>query len=202
MSRGERIGQVLARVAFLLWIPAVLVPGSYLLARHVLTLPKPSSVDPALVAVMAGLRAEETDRTRWMAVHVLYKECGCSQRVLAKLLMRPALSKVSERIVFVGEDDGRTESRARTLGYAFDRVTSEQLAQRYHLEASPLLVVADPANRIHYVGGYTDRKQGETVRDTEVLSRLMAGGAVEPLPVFGCAVSKKLQSAIDPLGIK
>ena len=201
MSRGRAIRRFVAKFAFVLWIPAVLVPGSYLLGRHLLTLPKPSAVDPALVAVMRGLR-DPSSRKNWLALHVLYGECGCSQRVLATLLMRPPVHEVSERIVYIGTAGDHTESRARALGYAFDQVTREQLVERYHLESAPLLVVADPADRVRYVGGYTDRKQGEFVRDADVLSRLVEGHEVEALPTFGCAVSAKLQSAVDPLGLR
>jgi hypothetical protein len=35
-----------------------------------------------------------------------------------------------------------------------------------------------------------------------VLSRLVEGHEVEALPTFGCAVSAKLQSAVDPLGLR
>jgi hypothetical protein len=201
MSRGKTIRQFVAKFAFVLWVPAVLVPGAYLLARHLLTLPKPSVVDPALLAVMSGLRDPGSQKD-WLALHVLYGECGCSQRVLAKLLMRPPVREVTERIVYIGAADTRTESRARALGYAFDQVTREQLVERYHLESAPLLVVADPGGRIRYVGGYTDRKQGDFVRDADVLSRLVEGREVEALPTFGCAVSEKLQSAVDPLRLR
>jgi hypothetical protein len=201
MSRGKRIRQTVARIAFFLWIPAVMVPGSYLLARHVLTLPKPAAADPALVDALSRMRGPD-DRDSWVALHVLYSKCGCSQRVLAKLLLRGASRQVRERIVYIGAEDTELESRARTLGYAFDRVTHEQLVDRYHLESAPLFVVADPANRVKYVGGYTDRKQGEVIRDTDVLARLVQGQDVEALPTFGCAVSKKLQSAVDPLGLR
>jgi hypothetical protein len=201
MSRGQQIRRIAARVAFFLWIPAVMVPGSYLLARHVLTLPKPASTDPALARALGQLRGAD-GRNSWLALHVLYGECGCSQRVLAKLLLRGPAPQVEERIVFIGGDDAGPEARARALGYTFERVTREQLVERYHLESAPLFVVADPANRVRYVGGYTDRKQGEVIRDRDVLTKLVQGQDVEPLPTFGCAVSKKLESALNPLGLR
>lgn len=197
----SKLTKVLARMAFALWIPVVLVPGSYLLARHVLTLPKPTSVDPILVDTIRTMRRAEAP-SPWFAMHVLSAECGCSQRVLANLLKRRPLPGFREQIVLVGGDDPEVEKNARELGYGFDRVTSDELVQRYHLEAAPVMVVADAKNQIKYLGGYADRKQGEVIRDTDVLTRLVAGAAVEPLPLFGCAVSKRLQTEINPLGIR
>jgi hypothetical protein len=202
MLFGKRLRELLPRMAFVIWIPAVLVPSSYLLARHVVTLPKPAAADPALVDSLRNLRGVG-DAGMWMTLHVLYGECGCSQKVLTKLLLRSPRRNMRERIVFIGsENDDSVRSKATALGYAFELVTREQLVERYHLEAAPLLVVADPADRIQYVGGYTDRKQGQVIRDDEVLDRLVAGRVVEALPTFGCAVSKKLQSAVDPLGLR
>src|SRR5258708_4737657 len=107
MSRKKPI-QVLAWMAFVLWIPAVLVPGSYLLARHVLTLPKPASADPILVDAIRAMRGVDPP-SPWFVMHVLYAECGCSQRVLARLLARAPVRGVTERIVLVGGDDPAVE---------------------------------------------------------------------------------------------
>lgn len=201
MSRGKRIRRAVARALFVLWVPAVLVPGSYLLARHLLTLPAPPSSDPALEAAIRTTRSPG-ERGGWLALHVLYGKCGCSQRVLSKLLLRGARKDAHERIVFIGEDDGGTETRARALGYDFEKVTHDELVARYHLEAAPLLVVADPKDVIRYVGGYTDRKQGNVIHDSDVIQDLVRGHDVAALPTFGCAVSKSLKSAVDPLGLR
>jgi hypothetical protein len=191
----------LVRVAFWLWIPAVLVPGSYLMARHLLTLPAPSYADSGLADAIATMRAPG-EQGKWFAMHVMYAGCGCSRRVLADLLLRSPHANVAERIVFVGEVDGDAEREARARGYGFDSIGREELAAKYHVEAAPLLVVADPGGRVKYVGGYTDRKQSPAIRDAELVSRLVGGAKVAPLPVFGCAVSSKLQAAVNPLGIK
>ena len=200
-SWGERFQRFAARALFVLWVPAVLVPGSYLLGRHVLTMPKPAAADPALAAAIRALRTPD-EPSRWLALHVLYSECGCSQRVLSNLLLRSAAREARERIIYIGTDDGRTETKARALGYEFEWITREDLAQRYHLEAAPVLVVADEVGDVRYVGGYTDRKQGNVVRDRDIIANLVQGRKVETLPTFGCAVSKNLKSAVDPLGLR
>jgi hypothetical protein len=201
VNAASRVRDYLVHLAFWLWIPAVLVPGSYLMARHLLTLPAPSYADAGLTRAIAGLRAPG-EEGKWLAMHVMYAGCGCSRRVLANLLLRPSRVDVAERIVFVGEIDAEAERNARALGYRFDSITREELAAKYHVEAAPLLVVADPAGRVRYVGGYTDRKQSPAIRDAELLSQLVRGAKVAPLPVFGCAVSDKLQATVNPLGIR
>ena len=171
------------------------------MARHLLTLPAPSYADPGLHDAIARLRSPAEQR-KWFAMHVMYAGCGCSQRVLGNLLLRAPVENVAERIVFIGKDDDDVEGKARALGYGFDSVTREELAARYHVEAAPLLVVADQNGNVKYVGGYTDRKQSPAIRDTEILSGLVRGARVAPLPTFGCAVSDKLQATVNPLGIK
>ncbi|MET0595827.1 MAG: hypothetical protein ABW133_24220 [Polyangiaceae bacterium] len=201
MSGGKRFRQLAVRALFVLWIPAVLIPGTYLLARHVITMPKPATSDPAIATAVLRSRSHE-EQKGWLALHVLYSECGCSQRVLSKLLLRAARKDAHERIVLVGEDDGSTERKARALGYGFEKVVRDELIERYHLEAAPLLVVADPTDAIRYVGGYTDRKQGNVIHDGDIVRNLVEGREVDSLPTFGCAVSKKLKSAVDPLGLR
>jgi len=80
-------------------------------------------------------------------------------------------------------------------------VAADQLEVRWKVQAAPLLVIADPADRRRYVGGYTARKRGQDVWDLELLSRLQADAPVDPLPLFGCAVSQSLRAAADPVGL-
>ena len=171
------------------------------MGRHLLTLPVPSHTDAALGQAIAEVRSP-SEQGKWFAMHVMYAECGCSQRVLGHLLSRTPVENVVERIVFVGKNDEELEHKARALGYGFDSVTPDELAARYHVESAPLLVVADPKGKVKYVGGYTDRKQSPAIRDAEILARLVRGTNVTPLPAFGCAVSEKLQAAVNPLGIR
>lgn len=191
---------VVSRVAFALWIPAVLIPCAYLLASHLLTLPHPTVQDPVLVAAVAAARGP-AGVGRLVVLHVLFAECNCSRRVLRHLLQREPRADAVERIVLVGHDDAAaTDGRAR--GYSVVEVTAERLAADYHVESAPMMVVADAAGVIRYLGGYTDRKQGATVRDDDVLGRLAAGEQVAPLPLFGCAVSRQMRGRVDPLGIR
>ena len=195
-----RTRKVLARVAFVIWVPALLLTGSLLLGRHLLGLPTPGKRDWALTQDVARARGPD-DQGNWLALHILFAHCGCSQQVLDTLLARHASPQMAERIVLVAADDAKLGDQARALGYEFETMSTEELAVRYHSEAAPLLVVADPGGRLRYVGGYTDRKRSPLVRTDELLNGALAGSEPQPLPVFGCAVSAKLQRQTNPFGL-
>lgn len=199
-SLPSRVRRFAVRLGFSAWAAVVLVPGAYLMADHLLTLPAPNDGDPRVEAALEEARAPE-DRGRWLAVHLMYQDCGCSQRLLAHLLSRGALPDVRERIVLIGHDDALA-ARAKRAGFSFEELTPEGLAARYHAEAAPMMLVAAPDGKLRYVGGYSDRKRGPDTMDVDILHRLAEGRRVAALPLFGCAVSEKLQGEIDPLGIK
>lgn len=186
--------------AFWLWVPAMVLPGVYLMAGHLLTLPRPDQLDPDVARAIEAARAPE-ERGAWMAVHVLSAECGCSQRVLEHLVARGPVSGMREKVLFIGEPTALTR-RARAAGFTVDLLTGDELAARYRLEAAPLLVVADPRDEVRYLGGYAERAGSPVIEDTSVFARLRAGESVAPLPIFGCAVSRRLQKTLDPLGLK
>lgn len=173
------------------WLALCLLVGGSLLAGHLLTLPVPERGDPELRAAIAKTRTDHG----WLAIHVLSQECRCSQRIVAHLLasQRP---DIHERIVWIGD------APPDAPGFAIERVTPKQLEARYHLVAAPVLLVADPAGEIRYVGGYTDQKQAADIRDLEVIAMAKTQAAVEALPAFGCAVSEALRDQLDPLGVR
>jgi hypothetical protein len=177
-----------------LWFVAMTLVGSTLMARHLVPLPPPEG------ARLSGLvRAQG----RWMAVHVLYSECRCSQRIADHLLESPRPGDVDEHVLLVA-DPGQGASMSEQLtraGFRVSVVTSEQLAERYGIEAVPLFVVVGPDGAARYAGGYTERKQGPAPRDLEILAAARAGRDLPELPTFGCAVSERLRRTLDPLSI-
>jgi len=190
------------RTLFAVWVVCCLVGGGYLLSAHLLTLPTPDLTDlgPQRSAVAAR---RSTQQGRWLAVHILDQECKCSQRVLDHLLAEPRPPGIVERVVLIASEVSADRSAAiRARGFDLDIVTPEVLAERYRVQAAPLLVVLDPSDAVRYVGGYTPRKQADDVRDVAIVEALRRGEAVEPLPTFGCAVGRALKEKIDPLGIR
>lgn len=195
-----RLKQSLLRRAFWLWALAAITVAASLALAHDYALPRPARDEQAVRDAVARSR-RVGEQGRWLALHVLYSRCRCSERTLAHLFARGPRSDVSERIVLVGAH-ADFERKARAAGFALDVIAPEQLQQRYHVEAAPLFVVADPEGTLRYVGGYTERKQGLAQRDVVILDALRKGGFAQELPLFGCAVSRRLQSMFDPLGLK
>jgi len=188
----------LRAIALALWLPAALVPAALLMASHLITLPTPST--EALASAIGGARAP-AERGRWLVLHALYGKCGCSRRVVEHLVRRRARRDVVERVLLV---DGEPEllGRLTEAGFLVEPLTAEALHARYHVESVPLLVVASPEDRVAYVGGYTERQRGPDIRDVAIVDAALRGVSTSPLPLFGCAVSEKLQRALDPLGLK
>ena len=198
--------RVLGVAMLSIWAVAVLVVGAGLMAPHVIALPVPALNDGRLALALRTLPGATSGR--WTALHVLYERCGCSSRVLAHLMARRARADLNEQMLFVRDspqaDPGveDTAVRARGAGFGFASVTPAELAQRYQIEAVPLLVVADAAGRIRYSGGYTEKCDAVEVDDVPIIDGVRSGRTVYARPVFGCAVSSRMQEAIDPLRLK
>ena len=203
--------RIFGRLALGAWAVGIVVIGAFLMAGHLVSLPTPSlanaSTNRRLEATLAARPA--ADQGRWSATHVLYQACGCSTRVLAHLVDRRARPDLIETVVYVHEGDPEGASllatdaeKIRGAGFRFEPLTPVELEQRYEVEAAPMLVVADPQGHVRYAAGYTDRSGAKQIDDVTIVDHLRSGQAVRPLPVFGCAVSHRVQEAIDPLGLK
>ena len=166
---------------------------------HWVTLPHPDENDemrPSGIHRVVNVHSENT-----LAFHFLYGDCPCSRRVLRHVVDRMPLDGAREHIVLIGQDDELVQL-AQSQGFSVDVVTPRTLKQTYGVEAAPLLVVTDGEGRIQYSGGYTSRKQGLDIQDIKIIQQVMVGDKPIDLPLYGCAVSKKLKSIIDPLHFK
>jgi hypothetical protein len=190
---------VLSRAALGLWALSMVVAGTALMAAHWVALPVADGSGGALAREI--LARDVNIAGRWHLVHVLFSECRCSARVMDHLLSRPVPADVQEHVVLVGKADGRAQ-RVRDHGLDVMTVTPQELAQRFEIEAAPLLVVVDPQGMVRYLGGYTTHPQGLDYRELEILGRARQELEVGALPTFGCAVSQRLQSYLDPLRLK
>jgi hypothetical protein len=190
----------LLRRVFWVWAVGVFVLAGSLALAHDYALPKPLRDEQGVRAAVAQSRRAD-EQGRWLALHVLYSRCRCSERTLAHLFARGPRTDVSERIVLVGAH-ASFEQQARAAGFVVEVIAPEQLQTRYQVEAAPLFIVADPEGSLRYVGGYTERKQSLAQRDVVILDALRQGGFARELPLFGCAVSRRLQALFDPFGLK
>jgi hypothetical protein len=185
----------LGGITLAVWFAVMVALGAGLLARHAVALPAPAA-SPELGASMNALRRPE-NRGKWLAVHVLYAQCRCSQRIVEHLLETARPHDWSELVLWVG-----TPAPPVALEQRFDvrRIDAAQLA-RYGIESAPLLVAVGPDGRVRYAGGYTERKQGPVIDDLRILQAARSTELIASLPVFGCAVSERLKRRFMALPI-
>jgi hypothetical protein len=174
------------------WFAVMVVIGASLLAKHVVAMPRPQAA--LLVPALAMLRTPK-QHDQWLAVHVLYSDCRCSQRVAEHLAATERPKGWSEIVLWVGDD-----APPSGLADHFDlrHTTAAQLAS-YGVEAAPSMILADPVGNIRYSGGYTDRQQGPVIEDQRILRAVRNSEAVSNLPLFGCAVSSRLKADLATL---
>ena len=182
------------------WACLMIGIGASLMVSHWVPMPRPAVDDAAWRANLADIRTNQPSG-RWTVLHFLYAECPCSRRVLEHVIERPPHEGVTERIILIGSDN-KLAARAEQQGYVVDSVPPADLEAKYGVEAAPLLVVCGPDGKPLYAGGYTARKQGPDFQDQQIIADVMAGHDVEPLPLYGCAVSRRLRGIVDPLGLK
>ena len=182
------------RVLLAGWLGAMIWLGAGLLARHAVALP-PVATNAKLARSLGALHGKRAPGS-WLAVHALYAECRCSQRIVQHLTSSPRPSGWDELVLWVGKTPPPSELSAR---FRVRRLPSTELAS-LGIEAAPSLVALDPESRVRYAGGYTNRKQGPVIDDLRILESVRRGDAdVTPLPVFGCAVSDRLKRAFATL---
>lgn len=139
----------------------------------------------------------------WRAVHVLYRGCGCSRRVLAHLRTANRLADVHEMVLLVDDEasPGVEDGQLRASGLRVELIGREALARRFGLEAAPALVLLRPDGSVAYLGGYTRSKQG-TLEHEQIVAALRTESTASRLPVLGCATSARLAAALDPLRLR
>ena len=164
---------------------------------HVLPLPRSERASAAsgISALRAALGTSDV-----VVFHFLDSKCRCSRRVVDGLVSRRPMSGVVEHVVLV-DDDGRLQGRLHEAGFVVTPVTAKELESRFAVRGAPVLVVVDRSDKVLYEGGYTDRKQGFVLEDRRIVREALDGHAPAPLPVFGCAVSTKLNRERNPMRI-
>jgi hypothetical protein len=175
-------------IALGVWFLGLSFVAAGMLARHTVALPGFSDRGGA---PLAALRTRP-DQGRWLAIHALYAECGCSLLITDHLLHSERPAGWTEIVLWTGE--GAPNPELERHGFRVQLVSREQLA-RYGIESVPSLIALDPTDGVRYAGGYTQRAPGLEPEDLRILeeSRL---SPVAALPVFGCAISERLRHAL------
>jgi hypothetical protein len=181
--------------ALWLWFSLMVLLGAGLLARHAAAFSAPSQ-SPRLAASLNGLRPARA-KGGWLAVHALYAECRCSQRIQEHLLAGGRPADWTEIVLWVGSQAPSLELEQR---FDVRRITPDDLA-KLGIESAPMLIAVDPEGRIRYAGGYTERKQGPVIDDMRILAGLRNATSPPSLPLFGCAVSDRLRRELSLLPV-
>jgi hypothetical protein len=183
-----------------IWFSGIVVLMAALAIGHQYAL---APLDRRDARLSAGLAQLLSDARGWAAIHVLYTECRCSQRIFAHLRTSRRPADLHELVLLVGDDRDRaiaTPLAAR--GFELVSVAAETLAARFGIEGAPTFVLVDPARSVRYLGGYTRRQQGPDIRDLAIVRQVRQGDELPDLPVFGCAVSQRLKAVFDPFAIR
>lgn len=169
------------------------------MVSHWVALPVPTNAQ-ALVNTAASKSNASQDIK---VFHVLLKSCPCSRRIVEHLQNREAISGVAEYIVLVGSA-AESDDFNWTFPAHFEvcTQTKDEVVQKMGIESAPLLMVTQEESGLVYSGGYTNRKQGLEIQDVQIVETIKGGNRPEALPVLGCAISKKLKTVVDPLGLK
>ena len=206
-----------------IWFCGIVVLMAGLAIGHWFSLAPLDRRDSRLAAGLAALLPDE--RGGWAAIHVLYTECRCSQRIVEHLRTSQRPPDLHEVVLLVGvearasarerteeargSERERKDDRERALasslaerGFEVVSIGAEMLDARFGIEGAPTFVLVDPARRVRYSGGYTIRQQGPDIRDLAIVREIRQGDEVADLPVFGCAVSERLKAVFDPFAIR
>ena len=160
----------------------------------------PSAQDVELQAAVSALRERDG---AWMSVHVLYSACRCSNQVLDHLFSadRARPEGVDERVLLVGAN-AEIEARAARAGLPLSVLEPRELEAQFGITSAPLLLLVSPSDELRYAGGYSDRKQSLDIQYLQILDEARGVHSPRVRPLFGCGVSRELQAALDPLGLK
>jgi hypothetical protein len=178
------------------WIAVTMVGLGSMSVSHMLAMPAPDD-ETRMTRAMLALRHDSAEP---LMIHVIYAGCSCTNRLFAHLIERGPFSGTEEIVLFVGEDRAKQQSAVQR-GFAYRTISPGELTSQYGLESAPVLIAFDTAGQLRYAGGYYDHPAALAPRDESIHAQLARGAAPTPLPVFGCAVSTRLQRSVDPLGL-
>jgi hypothetical protein len=187
---------LLGKALLVVWAVVCLLGIATLAVSHTAALPG-TDAGERLVRAALALRS---DASRPFLVHVISADCSCTNRLVKHILERGPFPEAGEVILFIGSDNAK-RAAAERAGFRFAELAPQEFAKRFALEAAPVLLAFDTKGQLRYAGGYYERAAALFPQDEKLQAKLAQGATPEPLPVYGCAVSRKLRDAVDPLGI-
>ncbi len=138
----------------------------------------------------------------WKAVHLLSTNCPCSRKVSAHLLQRGPLPGLQEYVVLAGSDAALAQHLTQA-GFHVQTRSVDEIANKFHVPGAPWFILVSPAQKIFYAGGYSVHQgAGKEYEDQQIWQSAISGLPSKTLPVYGCALGRRLQRKIDPLQLK
>jgi hypothetical protein len=138
----------------------------------------------------------------WKTVHLLSTSCPCSQAVSTHLIHRGIFAGAQEYVVLAGNDPALARNLTQA-GYQVQSRSPEEIANQFQVPGAPWFILVSPTQKIVYAGGYAaDRNARGGYQDQQIWENRAAKLAYTALPVYGCALSRRLQKRTDPFGLK
>jgi hypothetical protein len=195
-SRLPPIRQWIGKSMLVVWIAITMIGLAALSVKHMASLPD-SADEVLLTRAMLQLRKGSNGN---FLVHVIYAQCSCSRALFAHLLTRRPFPGAEEAILLVGTGTEKREAAERA-GFTFLQISAQELVSRFGLEAAPVLIAIGAGGQLRYVGGYFAHPAAITPLDRSIYLKIGTDERIDSLPVFGCAVSSRLEKALNPLGL-
>lgn len=138
----------------------------------------------------------------WTMTHVLGEGCKCSHQVYLYLLERGPQKDLSENVVVLGSMK-EEEQQLSARGFKILHRDAREIASEKAVGV-PFLLITSPKGEAVYAGGYSSHtiKEKTPLHDLKILASLQGGKPSAEFPIFGCAVSHRIQTLMDPFSFK
>lgn len=140
-------------------------------------------------------------------IHFLTPSCSCSKVIKEDLLQRKPLNSqtIQEKVVLIDDIDRHFSKELNSRGYEVLNIDYKTLSREIPdaINAVPMLAIHDKDRRLQYAGGYSESTITPLTKiDLKKLISISRSKDKRKYKVKGCAVSKKYQALLDPLGVK
>lgn len=165
------------------------------MASHLVSMPTPQNVENFIKKIKNNYYKNDG---RAVIVHTIYEKCSCTNSLLKHLVER-GLQASSHEVVFVIGSRAPFETELSAKGFSVFKMKQQDFVKEFGIEAAPLLTLINSKGDLMYMGGYFKTSEARISTDQDIIQRaLIEGQPYKPLPLYGCAVSDRLQKYIDP----
>ena len=135
----------------------------------------------------------------WGIVHILADGCGCSDLVAEHLIKRGPAGDADEKVLLLGDTEQYTK---KLQNKGFQIINSKEV--KGYIEGVPMLIIHNKNGDIKYSGGYANKMITPItpILDMKLFQQVKQQTVQKNFVVRGCAVSRRIQQELDPLGLK